>query len=90
MRRRREELEAYLTEGMPALAEILADVRKGLLAKEIRPDPEAWQTAIDEELRVLLAQRKYRQAKAKLLTSLGAEDLIDELVGVAKAPARKN
>ena len=89
-RRLREELEAYLTEEMPALADVLADVRKGLLAKEIRPDPEAWQTAIDEELRVLLAQRKYRQAKAKLLTSLGAEDLIDELVGVADAPARKS
>ncbi len=82
-RRLREELEAYLTEEMPALADLLKEVRGDLRSRSIVPDPEAWQEAIDEDLRVLLAQRKYRQAKARLLKSLGAEELVPELVGSA-------
>ncbi len=80
-RRRREELEASLTEEMPALADLLSEVRSELRSRAIVPDPEVWQEAIDEELRVLLAQRKYRQAKARLLQSLGAGELVEELVG---------
>jgi siroheme synthase-like protein len=79
-RRLREELEAYLTEEMPALAELLGEVRAELRARGVLPEAEVWQRAIDEELRVLLAQRKYRQAKTRLLQSLGAGDLVDELV----------
>ena len=75
-RRLREELEAYLTEEMPALADLLAEVRTELRAQGIVPDPEVWQKAIDEELRVLIAQRKHRQAKARLLASLGAEEAV--------------
>lgn len=82
-RRLREELEAYLTEEMPALADLLAEVRADLRSRSITPSPEAWQKAIDEELRVLLAQRKYRQAKARVLEALGAGELVEEL-----APAR--
>jgi precorrin-2 dehydrogenase/sirohydrochlorin ferrochelatase len=82
-RRLREELEAYLTEEMPALADLLGEVRGELKSRGRLPPPPAdiWQDAIDEELRVLLAQRKYRQAKAHLLHGLGAHDLIPELVG---------
>ncbi len=79
-RRLREELEAYLTEEMPALADLLGEVRADLKSRSMLPDAELWQTAIDEDLRVLLAQRKYRQAKARLLESLGAGDLVEELV----------
>lgn len=79
-RRLREELEAYLTEEMPALADLLGEVRADLKSRAMLPDPEVWQTAIDEDLRVLLAQRKYRQAKARLLEALGAGDLVEELV----------
>ena len=82
-RRLREELEAYLTEEMPALADLLAEVRRDLRSRSITPDQEVWQDAIDEELRVLLAQRKYRQAKTRLLKTLGAGELVEELVGVA-------
>jgi len=82
-RRLREELEAYLTEEMPALADLLKEVRGDLRSRSIVPDAEVWQEAIDEELRVLLAQRKYRQAKVRLLTSLGEEGLVPELVGSA-------
>jgi len=83
-RRLREELDAYLTEEMPALADLLADVRRDLGARNITPDAELWQGAIDEHLRVLLAQRKYRQAKKRLLEALGAGELVSELVGATE------
>ncbi|MEX0787025.1 MAG: bifunctional precorrin-2 dehydrogenase/sirohydrochlorin ferrochelatase [Dehalococcoidia bacterium] len=86
-RRLREELDAYLTEEMPALADLLADVRRDLRTRDIKPDAEVWQEAIDEQLRVLLAQRKYRQAKARLLEALGVGDLVPELVGAADGSA---
>lgn len=86
-RRLREELEAYLTEEMPALADLLGEVRSDLRKRGEIPDAEVWQDAIDEDLRVLLAQRKYRQAKARLLKSLGHEALISELVGDPTAVA---
>ena len=79
-RRLREELEAYLTEEMPALAELLKEVRAELRSRGVLPDAEVWQRAIDEDLRVLLAQRKYRQAKTRLLEALGAGELVPELV----------
>ncbi|MCH7717941.1 MAG: bifunctional precorrin-2 dehydrogenase/sirohydrochlorin ferrochelatase [Chloroflexi bacterium] len=81
-RRLREELEAYLTEEMPALADLLGEVRAELKSRDRLPDAEIWQVAIDEKLRVLLAQRKYRQAKTRLLESLGVGGLVEELVGV--------
>ena len=81
-RRLREELEAYLTEEMPALADLLGEVRAELKSRGRLPDAEIWQVAIDEKLRVLLAQRKYRQAKTRLLESLGVGGLVEELVGV--------
>jgi precorrin-2 dehydrogenase/sirohydrochlorin ferrochelatase len=79
-RRLREELEAYLTEEMPALAELLGEVRNDLRSRGLMPDADTWQRAIDEDLRVLLAQRKYRQAKTRLLEGLGAGELVPELV----------
>jgi precorrin-2 dehydrogenase/sirohydrochlorin ferrochelatase len=84
-RRLREELEAYMTDDIPALADLLAEVRQELRSRSIAPSAEVWQAAIDEELRVLLAQRKHRQAKARLLKALGAGELVRELVGVDHA-----
>jgi siroheme synthase-like protein len=84
-RRLREELEAYLTEEMPALAELLKEVRAELRARNVLPDAEVWQQAIDEELRVLLAQRKYRQAKVRLLQGLGVSELVPELAAEGSA-----
>lgn len=86
-RRLREELEAYLTEEMPALAELLKEVRAELRARNVLPDAEVWQQAIDEELRVLLAQRKYRQAKVRLLEALGVGELVPELVAAEGSAA---
>jgi len=79
-RRLREELEAYLTDDMPALADLLSEVRAILRDRGIKPDAEVWQDAIDEELRVLLAQRKYKQAKVRLLEALGVGESVPEVV----------
>ena len=70
-RRLREELEAYLTEDMPALADLLAEVRQEVRRRGIKIDSDTWQAAIDERLRVLLAQRRYDGAREHLLDGLG-------------------
>ena len=70
-RRLREELDAYLTEDMPALADLLADVRQEMRKRSIKIENDTWQYAIDGQLRVLLAQRRYGQARARLIERLG-------------------
>jgi siroheme synthase-like protein len=72
-RRLREELDDYLTEDMPALADLLAEVRKEIRARGIKVENDTWQYAIDGQLRVLLAQRRYGQARARLLSRMGIE-----------------
>lgn len=72
-RRLREELEAYLTDDMPALADLLAEVRQEVRKRNIKIASDTWQEAIDGQVRVLLAQRKYGQARARLLRRLGIE-----------------
>lgn len=72
-RRLREELDDYLTEDMPALADLLAEVRQELRARKVKVENDTWQYAIDGQLRVLLAQRRYGQARARLLSRLGVE-----------------
>jgi siroheme synthase-like protein len=72
-RRLREELDAYLTEDMPALADLLAEVRQEIRKRGIKVENDTWQYAIDGQLRVLLAQRRYGQARARLLQRLGVE-----------------
>jgi precorrin-2 dehydrogenase/sirohydrochlorin ferrochelatase len=70
-RRIREELDAYLTDDMPDLLRVCAEVRAELRGRGIVPDAEVWQQAIDEPLRVLVAQRRFEQARAHLLAGLG-------------------
>jgi len=72
-RRLREELEEYLTDDMPALADLLAEVRQAIRARGIKVENDVWQRAIDGQLRVLLAQRRYGQARARLLSRMGIE-----------------
>ncbi len=72
-RRLREELDAYLTEDMPALADLLAEVRQEARRLGIKIENDTWQYAIDGQLRVLLAQRRYGQARAHLIARLGIE-----------------
>jgi precorrin-2 dehydrogenase/sirohydrochlorin ferrochelatase len=75
-RRLREELDAYLTEDMPALAELLAEVRQDVRARGLKVDNETWQEAIDTRLRVLLAQRKQDEARAYLVQRLGIAEAL--------------
>ncbi|MEX0749869.1 MAG: bifunctional precorrin-2 dehydrogenase/sirohydrochlorin ferrochelatase [Dehalococcoidia bacterium] len=81
-RRLREELDAYLTEDMPALADLLAEVRQEVRKRGINVENDTWQEAIDAPLRVLLAQRRYDEARARLVERLGID-----LAPVAEAEA---
>jgi len=72
-RRLREELDAYLTDDMPALADLLAEVRTEVRKRGLKIENDTWQQAIDGQLRVMLAQRRYGQARARLLSRLGIE-----------------
>ena len=73
-RRVREELTDYFSEDFVPLADLLAEVRAELKERGVLPgiSQETWQRAIDGNLRALLAQRRIGQAKALLLSRLGA------------------
>lgn len=73
-RRVREELTDYLDADTSTLADLVAEVRADLRRLQaFRPIPaDAWQSAMDGQVRVLLAQRRRGQAKALLLSRLGA------------------
>ena len=70
-RRLREELEAYLTDDMPALADLLAEMRQEVKRLGLKIEADRWQEAIDPRLRVMLAQRKYGEARALMSERLG-------------------
>ena len=73
-RRLREELSEFLDDETAAMADLVAEVRAELRRiNAFRTIPsEDWQLAMDGRLRALLAQRRRGQAKALLLTRLGA------------------
>ena len=71
-RRIREELTDYLDADTSSLAELVAEVRAELRDRgEFHSIPaEAWQTAMDSRLRILLSQRRHDEAKALLESRL--------------------
>lgn len=71
-RRVKEELSDYLDAETSSLAELVAEVRAELRDQgAFRSIPaEAWQTAMDGQLRILLAQRRRDEAKTLLLSRL--------------------
>lgn len=73
-RRVREELSDYLDAETSSLADLVAEVRAELRERgTFHSIPsDAWQTAMDGPLRILLAQRRRDEAKALLLTRLNA------------------
>jgi len=84
-RRLREELDAYLTEDMPALADLLSEVRHEVRKRGLKVANDTWQYAIDGQLRVMLAQRRYGQARARLLSRLGIDLMpvgVDDLAAI--------
>lgn len=73
-RRVREELTDYFTDDFEGLAELLAEVRTDFKTRGIlrHVEQDTWQGAIDGPLRALISQRRWGQAKARLLSALGA------------------
>jgi siroheme synthase-like protein len=66
----REALEGYLTEEHASLVELAAEARGDLRRRGVSPGPARWRGALDERLRRLIADRRYRQARARLAESL--------------------
>jgi siroheme synthase-like protein len=66
----REELEGYLTEDHAVLVEMAADVREDLRRRAVSPGPARWRGALDAGLRRLIADKRYRQARARLARNL--------------------
>lgn len=73
-RRVREELTEYLNAETSSLAELVAEVRTELRQQDkfAAIPSEAWQAAMDAQLRILLAQRRRPEAKTLLLSRLHA------------------
>lgn len=72
-RRLREELTDYLDADTSSMTELVAEVRADLRRRHVfrSVSADAWQAAMDGQLRILLAQRRRGQAKALLLARLG-------------------
>jgi precorrin-2 dehydrogenase/sirohydrochlorin ferrochelatase len=66
----REELEGYLTEDHAMLVELAADAREDLRRRAASPGPARWRGALDAGLRRLIADKRYRQARARLARNL--------------------
>ena len=66
----REELEGYLSAEHAALVELAAEARADLRRRRRSPGPAAWRAALDGRLRRLVADRRYRQARAHLARRL--------------------
>lgn len=73
-RRVREELTDYLDAETASLAELVAEVRAELRANNTFASipSDAWQSAMDGQLRILLAQRRRPEARELLLSRLNA------------------
>jgi siroheme synthase-like protein len=66
----REELEGYLTEDHAMLVELAADVREDLRRRAAPAASARWRRALDGGLRRLIADKRYRQARARLAQNL--------------------
>lgn len=66
----REELETYLTDQHAMLVELAAAAREDLRKRAVSPGPARWRGALDGRLRRLIADKRYRQARARLQRSL--------------------
>ena len=66
----REELEAYLTEDHATLVEMAAEAREDLRRRAVSTGPARWRRTLDGGLRRLIADKRYRQARARLARNL--------------------
>ena len=67
----REEIERLLPADYAALAETVAEVRRELKSRGVKPDGTAWNQALAAELRHVTANGGPHEARARLLSSLG-------------------
>jgi len=67
----REELELYFTEEYELLANLAAEVRAELQARDLSAPFEAWHRALSGEVRQLLMRGDVARAKSLLLRELG-------------------
>jgi precorrin-2 dehydrogenase / sirohydrochlorin ferrochelatase len=68
----REEIERLLPGDYAELAETVAEVRRELRARGVSPDASAWNRALGTEMRRLTTEGGRHEARARLLSSLGA------------------
>lgn len=66
----REELEGYLTDEHAMLVELAADARAELRRRAVPASAARWRGALDGGLRRLIADGRYRQARARLARDL--------------------
>jgi siroheme synthase-like protein len=85
-RRLREELTDFLSEDFAPLADLLNEVRLALRERKISVDAETWQLAIDGRLRALLAQRRYEEARERLIERLGVKEALAEQQAIGNKP----
>ena len=68
----REEIERLLPDDYAELAETVAEVRRELRARGVSPDASAWNRALSSEIRRPSRDGGPREARARLLSNLGA------------------
>lgn len=66
----RQELESYFTPEYGDLARIASEVRAELRGRSIARPAERWQSALSPEVRTLVRERKFAEARARLLELL--------------------
>lgn len=69
-RRMREELEQLFTEEYADLLTVLSQARTIVRRNGLRPDPEVWQEAIDDELKAMVRRGELSAAKDRLVATL--------------------
>ncbi|HET9476060.1 MAG TPA: bifunctional precorrin-2 dehydrogenase/sirohydrochlorin ferrochelatase [Dehalococcoidia bacterium] len=69
-RKMREELTDFLSEEWVAMLELAAEVRAELRTRDIMVDSDTWNAALDDELRHLLRENRYDEARQRLLRNL--------------------
>lgn len=69
-RRIREELEQLFTQEYADLLTVLSQARAIVRRNGLRPDPEVWQEAIDDELKAMVRRGELSAAKDRLVATL--------------------
>ncbi|HUK41762.1 MAG TPA: bifunctional precorrin-2 dehydrogenase/sirohydrochlorin ferrochelatase [Candidatus Acidoferrales bacterium] len=69
----REELENYFTSDYDALTKVVSTVRKELRQRSVVPSSQAWECALNGELRELIHRGELTRARTYLLDQLGGK-----------------